>query len=243
MQIYAITNTVTGKQYIGQTVRDLAARLRAHIYAINKKNRCPAIADAIKKYGPDMFTIRCLEECDSLDHMNEREKHWIQSLSTMVPHGYNLNEGGNGSLGFRHTAESRLKMTKWQLGKKLTPEHRAKVSASLLGNTRARGVKHSDETKAKVSAASKGRKHGPISEDHRRKLAEARLGMKASEEVKQKMSIAHRGERAHNAKLNANDIRAIRADTRKQKEIATDYGINQARVSAIKLRQSWKHVE
>lgn len=43
-------------------------------------------------------------------------------------------------------------------GKALTPEHRAKLSESLRGNQNLLGHKHSTETKAKISAAGKGRK-------------------------------------------------------------------------------------
>lgn len=44
------------------------------------------------------------------------------------------------------------------------------------------------------------------------------------------------------AKLTADDVRAIRADSRPQRQIAAAYGITQAAVSAIRLRKLWKHV-
>jgi hypothetical protein len=51
-----------------------------------------------------------------------------------------------------------------------------------------------------------------------------------------------RGENGPRAKLTVTKVRSIRADPRKQKEIASDYGITQATVSAIKNRKSWGHV-
>lgn len=61
-------------------------------------------------------------------------------------------------------------------GKSYSEEHKAKISKSLLGNSRALGYKHSDETKRIVSLARLGNKNN--------------LGNKASEETKQKMRIA-----------------------------------------------------
>ena len=39
-----------------------------------------------------------------------------------------------------------------------------------------KGIKLSDETKAKMSAAQKGRKRGPLSEETKQKLSMANLG-------------------------------------------------------------------
>lgn len=44
------------------------------------------------------------------------------------------------------------------------------------------------------------------------------------------------------AKLTEQDILAIREDTRKQVDIAAEYGIKQAHVSSIKLRKVWTHI-
>lgn len=56
----------------------------------------------------------------------------------------------------RHTAETRAKISTTQKKRTRTPEHRAKVRDSMLGNTHARGFKHSPETKAKVSETKRG---------------------------------------------------------------------------------------
>lgn len=54
-----------------------------------------------------------------------------------------------------------------------------------------------------------------------------------------------RGERQGNARLRAEDVRAIRtrhAVGEGQSALASEYGISQAHVSRIVLRQTWKHV-
>lgn len=64
-------------------------------------------------------------------------------------------------------------------GKKLSEEHRRKISESERGN------KHSEESKRKISESLKGKK---FSDEHKRKLSEAKKGKKLSEEHKRKMS-------------------------------------------------------
>lgn len=51
-----------------------------------------------------------------------------------------------------------------------------------------------------------------------------------------------RGERNASAKLNEEQVRAIRADERLQREIAADYGVADHTISSIKNRKTWKHV-
>jgi len=50
--------------------------------------------------------------------------------------------------------------------------------------------------------------------------------------------IAH-----HSKKLTEDQVRAIRSDLRKQREIAADYGVTQGAVAAIKSRRTWKHLD
>lgn len=50
------------------------------------------------------------------------------------------------------------------------------------------------------------------------------------------------GEMNNSAKLTADQVRAIRSDTRKLSEIATDYGIGQSTASQIRTRKLWPHV-
>lgn len=51
-----------------------------------------------------------------------------------------------------------------------------------------------------------------------------------------------RGEKHPNAKLTPEIIRAIRADTRTEREIAAAYGLSKGTVSNIRLRKRWAHV-
>lgn len=50
------------------------------------------------------------------------------------------------------------------------------------------------------------------------------------------------GERHGCAKLTEDQVHAIRADLRTQQEIANDYGVGRATISAIKLGKLWSHL-
>lgn len=54
------------------------------------------------------------------------------------------------------------------------------------------GKKLSEETKRKMSIAQKGKKRGPFTEEHKRKISLAHIGKKVSKETRKKISIAHR---------------------------------------------------
>lgn len=81
--IYKITNKLNGKSYVGQTTRNVNARIAEHKY---KKS---LIGKAILKYGVNNFEIDILDECSSSDELNKREAHWTKTLNTVHPNGYN----------------------------------------------------------------------------------------------------------------------------------------------------------
>lgn len=89
--IYVITNLINGKQYVGQTSRDIYVRFDEHCYDASNS----AIHKAIEKYGVSNFSLQELETVD-LDKLDEREQFWIKELNTYC-NGYNKNEGGNQS--------------------------------------------------------------------------------------------------------------------------------------------------
>ena len=66
--IYKITNTVNGKCYIGQTIRDVKKRVHEHFFHESKGNS--AIKNALRKHGHDAFIYNILHnnvDADMLD--------------------------------------------------------------------------------------------------------------------------------------------------------------------------------
>lgn len=76
------------------------------------------------------------------------------------------------------------------LGRKLSEEHKKKISASLVGNTRTLGFKHTEETKRRVGDAGRGKQRSAAT---RTKMSAWQIGRKLSDETRQKMSEARTG--------------------------------------------------
>jgi group I intron endonuclease len=189
--IYKFTSP-SGKSYIGQT-KDLKKRIQAH----KTKNRCRAFSDAIKKYSFESFTLAILQENLTIDEVNQWEEFYIREHQTLSPNGYNLESGGRNSI---PSAETRAKMSAWQVGrkrpeigeklraantgKKASEEARAKMSASRKGR------KLTPETILKMSIAQKGLKKPPATDETRLKLSKAKKGVPKSAEHREKLSEA-----------------------------------------------------
>jgi len=94
MNIYKITNTTNNKSYIGKTSKDIQSRFTEHKKNAYKKiNR--HLYDAMNCYGFDSFIIELIEIVDD-NIANDRERHWIRTLDTKSPVGYNMTDGGDG---------------------------------------------------------------------------------------------------------------------------------------------------
>lgn len=135
----------------------------------------------------------------------------------------NMTQGGEGCRGAKRSEETKLKMS---LAMKARPPHvvseetRKKMSASAVGRRMSieaiektaaahRGMKRSQKTLDLMSAALKGKKMPPRSQETRDKLAAGRLGKVHSEETKRQMSLSRTGKKKrpqsaeHKAKLSA----------------------------------------
>ncbi len=111
--IYKITNLVSNKCYIGETKQESPElRWKEHIQKINRGKGCPALRDAIKKYGLDKFKFEVLIICFD-ENRFIYEKEYIRKYNCQVPNGYNILPGGIGGAGFQgknHTEESKNKI-------------------------------------------------------------------------------------------------------------------------------------
>lgn len=111
--IYKITNKLTGKCYIGETIqKDPQERWRAHINTMKSNKGCPALKDAMKKHGVENFKFEVIIICFDED-VERYEREYIQKYNSMVPNGYNILPGGQCGGGFKgkkHTPEAIAKM-------------------------------------------------------------------------------------------------------------------------------------
>ena len=98
--IYKITNKLSKKCYIGETKESSPEiRWKQHVYTISKGTGCPALRDAVVKYGLENFTFEVVIICFDEDRFAQ-ERHYIKKYNSVVPNGYNILEGGEGG-GFK----------------------------------------------------------------------------------------------------------------------------------------------
>lgn len=159
MIIYVITNSTSGKRYVGKTTKTLAERWMGHV-GVAPRSDVP-LARAIRKYGPDDFTMEVLEECCTLDELNAREIYWIAELDTYAGRGYNATPGGDGN-SFKFGPENHnygkrfgFSLTGW------TEEAKLKFSKDRQGTGNPMfGRSHTSEARQKISKT----QHKPVNQ-------------------------------------------------------------------------------
>lgn len=162
MFVYTITNTVTGKVYVGQTVRSPSKRWAQHLCAMRKGTlNNPYLLSAFKKYGEScfQFNIVCaLKSSANVDDLNNMELFyidWFNSLDRAF--GYNIRKGGHN--GGHLSDETKEKIGSAHKGKTVSPIVRDKISKGISGANNANyGVAKSNEIKNKISTAQPNRK-------------------------------------------------------------------------------------
>ena len=179
MIIYLITNKITGKRYIGQSVNTLKHRWNQHVSHSKNPKRSGILCSAIRKYGRQNFQIKVLSKCESIEEMNHRETYYIRLFNTLTPYGYNLDSGGK--------------------NKMVHEETRKKQSLALIGKKRG---PFTEEHKKNLSNAHIGKKYGPMSEERKLKISIANsgergpnFGKKMPDHVKSAVSRANKNNR------------------------------------------------
>lgn len=131
--VYIITNNITNKKYIGQTIQSLDSRFKQHIRDGRSGRH---MHNSINFYGKENFTIEELAVCFDQKSLDICETFLIEKLNTFSPNGYNLCKGGSqkGEI----TEETRLKMSLAKKGKTVTRTKKWS-SESRLEKSRAQG--------------------------------------------------------------------------------------------------------
>jgi group I intron endonuclease len=132
-----------------------------------------AMLNAIKKYGRENFERTILHYCYDEEQMYEYEEYIVDKLFIERKDTYNLVTGGVG-------------------GRLASKETKKKISKSLIGNQYHKDILNSEETRKKMSEASKGK---PKSEEHKIKIRESLQGKTHSEERKRKNSEGQLGQK------------------------------------------------
>ena len=178
--VYAIINKVNSHKYIGSSV-DIHKRWSVHRCYLNQnRHHCIHLQNAWNKYGAENFEFDILLEC-APDSLVDNEQELLDSVHPE----YNALSRAGSPLGHRHSEETKAKIR----STRHTEEAKEKIRSSKLGKRRG---PHSEEWKAKVSLALKG-KH--MSDATKRNMSAAQKGNKKnlgnhhSKETKAKMSL------------------------------------------------------
>jgi group I intron endonuclease len=193
MIIYKCVNKITGKVYIGQTVKDLASRINQHI-KLSKRNAKSKFHKALLSYGEFNFDWNIIDTASSKAELNQLEIKYIIEYNS-IENGYNMVEGGTGGYNEFAVSTNRLKKGKhWDeiystkglekmikskekssnflinYNKNLSKEE--KIRRAKLGNKARtnKGYKHSDVTKEKISISNKNK---VVTLEQRKKISEA----------------------------------------------------------------------
>jgi group I intron endonuclease len=164
--IYKIKCLINKKVYVGSSF-NITKRIKNHFSRLKNKNHInPHLQASYNKYGKDNFTWEILEQCP-VDALLEREQFWMDETRCYDRAvGFNNCVKADRPLGYKHTDENKKRMSELKKGRKLKPEHIAKISKALTGR------KHSEETKRKISDSKLGEKNPMFGtkedEDHKK---------------------------------------------------------------------------
>lgn len=157
--IYITINLINGKKYIGQK--------KSTYFQENYKGSGRALKQAFSKYGFDNFKVELIEECNSQEELNNRERYWIKKHNAVESRDYyNLCNGGGTVDGMKHSEETRKKMSDAHSKRSyvMSDYQKQRISEthpSMKGeNNPMYGKHHSKETRAIISQKRSERQSG-----------------------------------------------------------------------------------
>lgn len=135
MEVYGLIDPRSGGlRYVGKTERSAVARLKRHIH-----NAREGVKSHVYNWLRQLLAaglkpeVEVLERHETAEALDEAERHFIAYFRSIGCDVVNLTSGGDGSVGYRHTEQSKQKQRAKMAGRKLTPEHRASISLGLAG--------------------------------------------------------------------------------------------------------------
>lgn len=124
--IYITTNNINGKKYVGQKKYDDKRKWVSYL------GSGIALNNAINKYGRENFSREIIEECNSKEQLDDREKYWIAYYDAVNSKAfYNIACGGDGGDTTRGHNESKKLIIK----KHRSDAAKGKINIGSLNNS------------------------------------------------------------------------------------------------------------
>ena len=166
--VYQHINKINGKRYIGITKQNPESRWGTD--GTNYKSS-PYFYSAIQKYGWDNFSHEILFNGLTKEEACDKEIELIAYFQTQdKQHGYNIMEGGSAPVipeEVRKLMSEKMRGNKNGLGHACPEEKKRKISEAQKGR------KLTKEHKAKLSMAKKGCNHASPSAETRKKISDS----------------------------------------------------------------------
>jgi group I intron endonuclease len=231
MIIYKVINLINNKIYIGQTIQTLRERKRRHISCAFVSNSNVYFHKALRKYGKENFKWEIIDIAETHEELNEKEKYWIALYNSFGENGYNCTIGGDATTGYKHTEESKEKMSKT-----------LKENGALKGSNNP----NSKLTEVKVLEIKELIKNGAsLSEIARRFNTTYSIISK----IKRGITWKNVGEDVSYIKyhLTEDEVREIKILLNEkdlnQKEIAKKFNVSTDVISSINVGRNWRNVK
>ena len=167
-----------GRSYIGRTC-NLVKRKKQHLNSLRRGTHPnPHLQNAFRKYGEEVLEFKVVLFCRKEECL-KWEKFFLDSFSESWGALYNISRSeGHPSL----VGEDNP-----MYGKKRSEETKRKISEKMSGsNHHMKGKRHTEEARAKMRKA-----NAVFSEEHLRKLSEAKRGKKLPKEQKEKILLSN----------------------------------------------------
>lgn len=144
--VYITKNKINDKMYIGITNGNDSSYLGSGVY----------LKKAIKKYGRENFYSSILEECETVEELEKRERYWI-SFFNSTKKGYNIATGGT----YRRHVDSLTLSESLKSFWNNNDEARLKMSKIIYGTRREKNalIKRTDFISKKQSISKSGDKN------------------------------------------------------------------------------------
>lgn len=181
--VYCLKDPRDGEtRYVGVTHKGLANRLKRHINsAKNPKTHKEFWVRSVLRSG-HIPVIEGLE-FGGTDSWQDAEIRWIKDLRSQGCDLTNLTDGGDGTLGWNPTPQTRAKMSEHMRGR-----DKGKIYSAEARQRNSEAQKARFEYEKSVGIV---RSRPSVSEDTRARMVLAQKGKKASEETKARLSVAH----------------------------------------------------